>query len=263
VVLETADERRVNGAPPTLRLGQQASGKLWPLLARLEGGAVNIDDLMEWFIAWTHQTFGTAEVVNGSERFYLDHGKVFHDDSFYNARTAYFFDHFIFERRVSSNSIQIRTAEGITPHELLLAELATLQEAMPQHLIKRMQCFGNFRHSLFQILKVTDKSMVIQDLIFPAKISVTVKPLETFRGLEKRTIFQAFVFPFDNTHQLSSGIVIHPQKANWLIKRWVKQQRGKGDFTAKTLLSRLATVQIRHLRHRHVHPKLIYQAIKD
>ena len=261
MVLETANERRVISVPPTVRSNTQAGSNLWPLLARLATRAANIDDLMEGFIAWTHQTAGTAEVVCSSERFYLDFGKVFHDDSFYSARTSYFFDYLIFERRLSNQAAP--TSEGATPYQFLLGQLQAQQDALPRLIHEQVLGLGEFRHSLFQILKINEKSMLLQDLLAPAKITVQAKPMETFRGLEKKTILQAFVFPLGSINQLSSGIVLHPQKANRLIKKCIKKARSTDDFSAKSLLSRLATVQIRYLRHRHVSPKLIYQAIKD
>jgi len=261
VVLETANERRVNNVPPTARPNAQVASNLWPQLAHLATSAANIDDLMEWFITWTHQTAGTAEVVYSSERFYLDFGKVFHDDSFYSARTSYFFDYLIFERRLSSQSLL--ASEGSTPYQFLRGQLQAQPDALPQLIHERVLGLGEFRHSLFQILKINEKSMLLQDLLAATKITVQAKPMETFRGLENKTILQAFVFPLSGINQLSSGIVLHPQKANRLIKRCIKKARASDDFNAKSLLSRLATVQIRYLRHRHVSPKLIYQVIKD
>jgi hypothetical protein len=259
VVLETSDKRLLN--QKNLAVGFAASGLTTNLSDRLTNVSdkiTNVDDLLEALIGWTHELVGTAEIVNASERFYLDYGKVFHDDSFYDMRTTYFFDHFIFERKLSASSARAESLSGLTPCQLFMARAHTEVPALPKEVNDTLEALGNFRHSIFQIQRLSEKNMAIVDLLDSAKLIVQAKPRENFRGLEKKTIFQGFIFNLGTYHCLSSGLVLHPIKANRIIKKHIKLSLKSGT-NRKNILPQLANIQLRHLRHRHVHPKLIYQ----
>ena len=84
--METTNERRLTSSPRTAAPSQ-------PQVLAPDAG---LDDLVEAIVAWTHAAVGNDGVVQASERFHVENGKVFHDDSFYDTRTAYFFDQFVF-----------------------------------------------------------------------------------------------------------------------------------------------------------------------
>ena len=258
-MLETSDKRLLS--QQNLAAGFESSGlitKMSDRFTNLSDKITDVDDLLEALIGWTHELVGTAEIVNASERFYLDYGKVFHDDSFYDMRTTYFFDHFIFERKLSVTSARAESVSGLTPCQLFMARAHSEGPALPKEVSDTLEAIGNFRHSIFQIQRLSEKNMAIVDLLDSAKLVVQAKPRENFRGLEKKTIFQGFIFNLGNYYCLSSGLVLHPIKANRLIKKQIKLSLKNGT-NHKNILPQLANIQLRHLRHRHVHPKLIYQ----
>lgn len=209
----------------------------------------SLDDLVETIIAWSHEVLGAEEIVAATERFHLDAGKVFHDDPFYNSRINYCLDHFLFERQV--------TGRGLTPFLLFMDRFAS---ELPADLRRRLAALADHRHSLFRIVKLLPTSMVIEDLLQPSKLSVVARRGETFRGLEKKVMFQGFVFRDGDVWQLSHGIVLHPSRAQRLIAKFLKLTKKTGEFASTAWLWRLASLQIRHLRHRHVDPKVIYGA---
>jgi hypothetical protein len=246
VVLETANERRVTAKQ----------------LAALDDPTV--DDLIEALIAWTHQAVGDAEIVAARDQFFVENGKVFHDDSVYDARMSYFFDLLLFERALAGGSARPLA----TPYEQFVKELddrATgTPGSVPDVLLRRAKALGDFRHSLFQILKVDATTVVLQDLINEGKVTATARPGETFRGLEKKTLIQGFLFSLEPRGKgpaptyLSQGLILHPAKATRTVRRLLKTAKKSENFARKSFLAKLATLQVRHLRHRHVEPKTIY-----
>ncbi len=255
MVLETADkgrltsERRASGAA-----GFEIQEKPLEHLAALQTAV--IDDLIELIISHANEHAGKAEIVAASERFFMENGKVFHDDTFYDTRMTYFFDHFVFERPLSSRS----GGPLATPYEHFLAAVCDQNVTVTPPVSALLLQLRDYRHSLFQIAKLDLKKMVLTDLLVPCRVTVTAKPGETFIGLDKKTIFQGFVFPHGEESQLSPGIVLHPQRGSRLIKKFVKQAQKTENFSRKLTLARLASLQLRYLRHRHVDPKSIYAA---
>jgi len=221
----------------------------------------SLDDLVEAVIAWTHLVMGESEIVEACGRFYADNGKVFPDDPFYDTRMSYFFDVFVFERPLASPRAAEYGLASATPYELFIAHVRDPARGVPPAVVERLARLGGFRHALFQIVKLQERTMVVQDLTRPerARHVVTARAGDTFRGLEKKAIFQGFLFPIGDVDQLSHGLVLHPQRANRIIRRFVRLGQKGENFSRRIALAKLANVQIRHLRHRHVDPKIIYQ----
>ena len=258
-MLETSDKRLLNKKNEAAGFASSdLVAKLSDRYTNLNDKITDVDDFLEALIGWTHELVGTAEIVSASERFYLDYGKVFHEDSFYDVRTTYFFDYFIFERKLSAASASSESLSGLTPCQLFMTRSHTEVPSLPKEVSDTLVALGNFRHSIFEIQRLSETNMSIVDLLDSTKVVVQAKPRENFRGLEKKTIFQGFIFNLGNFHFLSSGLVLHPIKANRLIKKHIKLSL-KNATNRKNILAQLANIQLRHLRHRHVHPKLIYQ----
>ena len=261
-MLETSNKRSLDGKSHNIANHKAGSTvDFWQQISTLAQSRASVDDLVELIIDWSHETTGTAEIVAASEQFHTDYGKVFHDDEFYNTRTTYFFDYFIFERKLRPIAMISETTNGLTPFQLFLGKALANSRCLPQSTLGMLETLAKFRHSLFQIQKVAAKTINVIDLLDSAKFTITAKTNETFRGLDKNIIFQAFVFSFDGRHHLSNGLILHPVKANRLIRRHIKLHTKANLGNSSSILAKLASLQIRHLRHRHVHPKLIYQVV--
>ncbi len=252
MVLEATDQelltstRLVKGASTSAAAGRDPIAHLTSLKD------ATLDDLVETIITWSYEVLGEGEIVAATEKFHLDAGKVFHDDTFYDNRMSYFLDHFLFERQV--------TGRGLTPFLMFMDRFAA---ELPADLKARLTALADHRHSLYRILKLQPTVMVIEDILQPSKLTVVARTGETFRGLEKKAMFQGFVFkdgPQGDVWQLSHGLILHPARAQRLIAKFLKLTKKAGDFVSTAWLWRLASLQIRHLRHRHVDPKLIYGA---
>jgi hypothetical protein len=249
VVLETANERRLtsDGVSPT------NEAEVVARLAKLDES--QLDDLIENLIAWTHLVAGDTEIVAAREQFFADNGKVFHDDSVYDARMSYFFDLLLFERALPAGGER----QLMTPYERFLQVVEQRGSEISDAVLRRLKVLGDFRHSVFQLLKVDPQTIVLQDLLNDTRVTVSARPGETFRGLERKTLIQGFVFMMGETNHLSHGLILHPAKTTRVVKKLLKQAQKSESFSRKTVLSRLASLQVRHLRHRHVDPKTIYQ----
>ncbi len=267
MVLETANERRLTPAVvtplasyPNVASAAEAAGSTQTprgdLLASLTADA-GLDDFIEAMVEWSHRMLGTDEIVFAREQFDADTGKVFHDDHFYGVRTSYFFDHFLFERPVPTS--RTGNAEPVTPYSMFLAYVQQHAAKLPPGLAERVASLGAYRHSIFVIQRVSERTLLLQDLLRGDRLTVAAKPNETFRAIEKKTMMQTFVFDHAGTMQLSHGIILHPQKANRVLKRFIKIAKKSETLSTYALFCRCACVQLRHLRHRHVEPKAIYQ----
>jgi hypothetical protein len=232
-------------------------------------GNASLDELSEAIIGWAQAAFGTTgwaqaafgttEILTAQEQFFAEMGKTFSDDSFFDARMSYFFDWFLYEREVAGAHGQA-TYGGPTPYAAFCRQLEAKGVVPPEQTARRLAGLGRFRHSVFEIAKVQETSMVVTDLLQGGKLSVTSKADEIYRGLEKKNIFQGFLFELGDVNHISQGLVLHPQRVVSQIKKRLKIAKKSPEFAAKAELSRLASTQMRHLRHRHVDPKTIYQA---
>ncbi len=208
----------------------------------------SLDEILEHLIAWSSETFGLEALVAARENFHLRAGKVFHEDAFFGARVSYFFDHYVFERPALGST-------AATPFQIFLAQRG---DALPEAVHR----LAGFRHSVFQIKKVDAKQMVVVDLVTGQKSTVGAKGGENFIGLEKSNIFQGFLFPIGGLQQLSGGLVLHPQKVDDLLKKQLKLAKKTGEEEMGSVFFRLLTLQLRHLRMKHVDPRTFYKPTK-
>lgn len=211
-------------------------------IAKAEGP--RLDEILELMLGWAEQHFGTDALVEAREKYFQDMGKAFAEDAFYDARMSYFFDQFLFEGVAAETLKRQLEARGLTPAEGVAAKLAGLM---------------GFRHSLFQIAKVSDQQIVLKDLLQPAKLVVSAEGDQLFRGFEKKAILQAFVYQLADVRHLSRGLVVHPARVTPLIKKQLKVAQKAGETQTRALLCKYASIHMRHLRHKHVDAKVIYQ----
>lgn len=222
--------------------------------ARSRPESANLDDLLEFLISWSQDTFGVDDLVGARDEFWVQTGKAFTADPFYDARISYFFDHYLFERPIVLDDLQA------TPYQHYLRRLDQgLVAPLPEDLESAVRALGAYRHSFFQILKVQDKSMTIEDLLEKRRLLIRSKGDEIFAGIEKKNIFQGFVFRNGEVAHLSQGFVLHPVRIAGLLKRHLKIHKKAKTTDQLPLLFKLASLHIRHLRHKHVDPKTIYK----
>ena len=248
MVLET--EREQQHVTPTNAATSLTPARA-PIAALSAPVSSGVDDLLEFAIGWADQTFGAETLVAAREDFHLKTGKAFHEDLFYEARTSYFFEYFLFQRPLG--------ADGPTPFQDLLHRLDDGRVTLSDDAASTLRALGEFRHSLFMIKKVETKSMVVLDLIGSKKYRVLSKGDEIYAGFEKGNVLQAFLFPRGEAFHLGLGLVLHPAAASRGVAKHLKLAQKDKTMDVLSLLFKLASLQIRHIRHRHVDPKKIYQ----
>ncbi len=205
----------------------------------------DIDRCLETIIDWVNRDFGMNALVEAKEEFFWKTGKVFYDDEFFHQRMSYFTDFFLFQ---SPLSVANPALAGMTPLQAY-CELFVEDNVWP---------LKDVRHSLFCVQKVKEQEMHIVDMLCDDKYTITKRENETFRGVTKKQVFQGFVYIAGSRNLVSRGLVFHPEEAISGIKKYLKKAKKERGFDEMTFLARLARQQLRHLRHRHVDPKLIY-----
>ena len=217
-----------------------------------DSAAVDIttDELVERVVVWAQGMFGSEEVVRAKEDFFVLFGKVFHEDAFFEARMNYFLEYFVFLRPIS----QFVASEhvGQTPF--------AAYKVMNQEVGSEVAANRTAIHSLFQIAKHRSDHMIVKDLITGLKHKLVPKGAESLCGFGKNDIFQGFVFTSGDQSFVSLGVVIHPRRAEGVIRKIIKTAKKNLSITGDELLQKLAHLQVRAARHGHVNPKLIYSA---
>lgn len=205
-----------------------------------------VDDQLERILIWSQTRFGEDELIRAKEEFFWKTGKVFHDDPFYEQRMGYFLDCFLLERPVSNlASDKMLTPFSIYEEEHLLDSSAKIE-------------LKAYLHSVFQITKTSSHTIVVQDIITEQKYTIAARAEESFKALQKKEIFQGFLYILSEKILLSHGIIFHPSKAARIIKKQIKKSLKSDDFDPLRELARFARQNLRHLRHAHVDPKRVY-----
>ena len=260
MVLETGHTPNRRSAEPAL--GQSRPIPRLPTEDELSA-VVGFDDPTEFFeavLGLVELLSGNGEFVIGREEFFWKTGKVFVDDPFYEERTNYFLTHFFFARPLSSDPKVDMSYQMLTPLEglrLLCDKYATTEVTT---LASRLAELEHYEHGIYQILKGGDTVITVRNLITDTKTSLSARPGTSFVGLRAKEIFQGFVAPYQGTLFLFPGIIIHPGTSTRTVKRYLKSARKRESFDLGSVLYRLASVQLKHCRHKHVTPKKIYDA---
>ena len=208
------------------------------------GGAfhTDVDTFLESLINWSIQQYGLDECIKAKEEFYRTTGKVFYDDAIYHSRMHYFLEYFLFERTLERS---VGEVFGPTPFEVYL-------QSQPSSII------GGFTHSLFKVLKIHGQSMHLKDLFSDEKIRIQKREEELFKGISKNDVFQGFIFHLENRSVLSRGLIFHSHRTHRFLTKLIKDEKSRGIWQPNHLLARLARLQLKQTRLKHVDPKIVY-----
>lgn len=200
-----------------------------------------IDEELERLLLWASNALGSDQLIKAKEEFYWQSGKIFPDDSFYASRMAYFIDNFLLDRPIDRH----KTFEGLTPFEAYEDEnTKTIQP---------------LRHSVFSVQRKNQSKLQLKCLISGEKFVVMARPDQRLDGIEKKDIFQCYIYRLNEANYLSKGTIFHPYKAYKIIQRSLKKALSSPDFEATKALFQLARQQLRHCRHPHIDPRKFYQ----
>lgn len=194
-----------------------------------------IETHIESILSWCEDKFGSTEIIQAKEDFYAQTGKIFPEDECFNHRMSYFIDFFIFERSIN----KIGKFNGLTPFSAYLKFQAddTIKQA---------------HHSLYEIKRHSVREIVIQDLISKETFRIHNTANHSFEGMQKRDLFQGFIYHTVSELTLSKGLVFHTHQAHRVIKKLLKDCQKIGQFQREKFLATLAHLQLSQVRHAHI-----------
>ena len=224
---------------------QQAPPKTKIAIDESVGGQRSIDLFIESVLEWVQEKFGDEQFIKAKEEFYWKNGKVFHDDIFFHNRMVYFVDSFIFKRPLETSNSEFSNK---TPFQAYCAS---------KELDKKILVYSQL--SVYQLLRIKEKEVVIRDLFSGKKLSVSVPSKPKCSGLQRGDYIQGFVYFSENLAILSRGLILHPTKVGRIIKSKVKEISKSDEYEHLRTLALFARQQLKHLRHKHVDPAIIYQ----
>ncbi len=212
-----------------------------------------VDDVIEGIVAWLRSELDPGEFVAAKDEFFARFGKVFPEDDCWDPRMSYYLDWFLFARSLPGQDL------ATTPFQTFCN--AKLTVAIPEKNRVLLEALSVCRHSVFQVSKVRDDMMIVTDLIGQSqKITVRPKAGETFKAFLAKDVFQGFLFGSGDAVFLSQGLIVHPRSATKVVLKMIKSAQKVPGFQASAILTRLANLQLRALRHAHVDAKTIYSA---
>ena len=207
-----------------------------------------IDDQLENILSWAQNKFGDNEFIEAKEDFFLNSGKVFYDDTFYEQRMGYFLDYFLLERPLTRQGTETPFSEYMAQPQ---AHLWTSKE----------DSLHKFCHSLFLVLRSQSNSLIVLDLINDQKIKIMARKNESFTAIQRKDLLQGYLYQSQDHYYLSHGLLFHPSKLSRFIKKEIKKAKNCSEFDQLKFLLDLAKQNLKYLRHIHVDPKRIYNEL--
>ena len=203
-----------------------------------------IDECVEKIVHWAEDFYGQDAIIQAREDFFDSAGKVFHDDHFFHERMSLFLDYFIFERKLQKN-------EGDIPE----SPFEAFSQLHEPHIT-------NFRHSMFEAAKATDTNLEIVDALTKERIKISPRGLQRFDGIQKKDMFQGFLYKVGDQNYLSHGLIFHPKDSWRMMRKEIKKWRSKSDMNSFVKdLYLWAKTNLKSVRHAHVSPKVIYKSV--
>jgi hypothetical protein len=206
----------------------------------------NLEKILEQVINWIETHKGKSYFVAPLEEFFSKNGKAFPDDPFYQDRMNYFLEYCVLERPLT----------GVASKETPLN--AYLEGSHAENHLPEMALIGEFRHSIFEVVSSGDKKILLKDLQTNKKHPVRTKGKETFKFLQKGTIFQGYIFGTNPNAYLGQGMILHPKAILKTLKKYIKNLKKASTYGELELLQQLALTNMRYLRMQHVNPTLLY-----
>lgn len=112
------------------------------------------------------------------------------------------------------------------------------------------------KHSVFELLKQKDKSIVLRDLSSRDKFEV--EELQFRAGFSKGDIFEARLIPNKKSYVFANGFCFHPKDAYKFIESQMKKIRGEDAAQRTKLLLKLGQMKNKHQRFPHIDVQYIY-----
>ena len=163
----------------------------------------------------------------------------------FDQRMAQFLDWYLFTRPQRNG--------GRTPLKMVLQEPQNYSSLIEPQEIKAL---AEYRHSLFEYLKIKGEDLYLYDLFTKTKIIVRRSPW--IFGFDRNAMIEARLILYENNHYFSKGICIHPPEARSFILKQVKKCRKQSIAEKEALLLKLLKLCYKFNQYRHVKLESIY-----
>ena len=187
------------------------------------------------------------EVFQAKQEYFEKAGVVYEEDAEFENRMCIFMDWYIFERELPS--------VDLPPIKLYFRNNKELFTPEEQEIHKD---FCNTVHSVFYLLKVSAKAIVVRDLFTKKKYEV--EEAELTAGFQQGDIFEARLIPFKGSFQFSKGFCFHPVEMEKFILSEIKKVRFQDKSRQTKLILQLSSMKLKHTRYQHINIKHIYTA---
>lgn len=196
--------------------------------------------LREYIINWVAEKYGPEMVAKAKEEFYLISGKFFYDEQDYNNRIEYFFDYFLFERRMVDVSKKI---DDLPP---LLNFISSFDSKVPEYSLETCDLVCNLRsftHSIFEVRKAARLGCEVTDILSNERLKISAVDGQNYSAIERGQLIQAYTYPWKNERVFSRGTLFHPKDCTGIIKKIAKKQRKEPSFHKLNFLFKLAKTE--------------------
>lgn len=222
---------------------------------------VGLHELTEVILHWVQEHLGIQELISARQDFFQMTGKVFPDDYFYHQRISYFLDFFTFQRPICLNSEDLH---HYTPFNRFICSSFFDQENFSEHIQRKFYDLANFRHSLFKVIRIRKSGFTLKDIFSDENIDILDPSRKLLsQRMPLNALYQGFIFNLDNTIFLSQGLFLHPPSATQIITSTVNKLKKSPPLNQVEYLTKLAKLQLNHIRHPKLKTRQIYGQLKN
>jgi hypothetical protein len=185
------------------------------------------------------------EVYQAKKDYFESLGVISEDDPDYENQMDVFMGWYLFDRPLEKNDLP--------PVFLYYRKNAANFSAEEEALFKALALT---KHSVFELLKQKDNSLVLRDLSNKEKYEV--KDLQFRAGFSKGDVFEARLIPEGKAYVFANGFCFHPKEAFKFIESQMKKIREEDTAQRTKLLLKLGHMKNKQRRFPHIDVQYIY-----
>lgn len=185
------------------------------------------------------------EVYEAKKDFFANLGVINEEDSDFENQMDIFMGWFLFDRPLQNYDL--------APVQLYYRRNQT---SLTEAELSAFHALTETQHSIFELLKISDKGLVLRDLSNKNKLEVIESPYKV--GFSRGDIFESRLIPHKGKYCFASGFCFHPKDAVKFIEEQMKKIR-KEDHSQRTkTLLKLNQMKYKHQRFPHIDAAHIY-----